>query len=121
MVEEWRGHRRVVVTIGPKLPFGGLQAPGRGVKSPTCTPPGPDSRPFRPGPPHRFEVRSTSLLLKFCNLAVQNVEGASVFWIRRLAAMGGEHETLAHWQTKRDHTRRGIVEVISDDSERSGT
>ena len=32
---------------------------------PTCTPPGPDSRPFRPGPPHRFEVRSTSLLLKF--------------------------------------------------------
>ena len=40
---------------------------------------------------------------------------------QRLAAMGGEYEALAHWQTKRDHTRRGIVEVISDDSERSGT
>lgn len=40
----------------------------------------------------------------FDHLAVQNVEGASVFWIQRLAAMGGEHEALAHWQTKRDHT-----------------
>lgn len=57
----------------------------------------------------------------FDHQAVQNIEGASVFWIRQLAAIGGEDEALAHWQTKRDHTRRGIVEVISDDSERSGT
>jgi hypothetical protein len=57
----------------------------------------------------------------FDHQAVQNIEGASVFWIRRLAAIGGEQEALEHWQTKRDHTRRGIVEVISDDSERSGT
>lgn len=55
----------------------------------------------------------------FDHLAGQNVEGASVFWIRRLAALGGEQEALEHWQTKRDKTRRGIVEVISDDSERS--
>ena len=53
----------------------------------------------------------------FDHQAVQNVEGASVFWIRRPAAIGGEHEALEHWQTKRDQTRRGIVEVISDDSE----
>ncbi|ETX03192.1 MAG: hypothetical protein ETSY1_00930 [Candidatus Entotheonella factor] len=53
----------------------------------------------------------------FDHLAVQNVEGASVFWIRRLAALGGEHEALEYWQTKRDKTRRGIVEVISNDSE----
>ena len=57
----------------------------------------------------------------FDHQAVQNIEGASVFWIRRLAAIGGEHEALEHWQTKRDQTRRGIVEVISDDSERSRT
>ena len=66
------------------------------------------------------QVRGEAAII-FDHLAVQNVEGASVFWIRRLAAMGGEHEALARWQTKRDHTRRGIVEVISDDSERSGT
>ena len=66
------------------------------------------------------QVRGEAAII-FDHLAVQNVEGASVFWIRRLAAMGGEHEALTHWQTKRDHTRRGIVEVINDDSERSGT
>ncbi len=66
------------------------------------------------------QVRGEAAII-FDHLAVQNVEGASVFWIRRLAAIGGEHEALAHWQTKRDHTRRGIVEVISDDSERSRT
>ena len=65
-------------------------------------------------------VRGEAAII-FDHLAVQNVEGASVFWIRRLAAMGGEHAALAHWQIKRDHARRGIVEVISDDSERSGT
>jgi predicted nucleotidyltransferase len=57
----------------------------------------------------------------FDHLAVQNLEGASVFWIRRLAAIDGDQEALEHWQIKRDKTRRGIVEVISDDSERSGT
>ena len=56
----------------------------------------------------------------FDHLAVQNLEGASVFWIRRLAAIDGDQEALEHWQIKRDKTRRGIVEVISDDSERSG-
>jgi hypothetical protein len=45
------------------------------------------------------------------------VEGASVFWIRRLAAIDGEQEALEHWQIKRDNTRRGIVEVISNDSQ----
>ena len=53
----------------------------------------------------------------FDHQAAQNIGGASVFWIRQLAAIGGEDEALAYWQTKRDHTRRGIVEVISDDSE----
>ena len=62
------------------------------------------------------QVRGEAALI-FDHLVGQTVEGASVFWIRRLAAMGGEQEALEHWQTKRDQTRRGIVEVISNDSE----
>lgn len=53
----------------------------------------------------------------FDHQAAQNVEGASVFWIRRLGAIGGEQAAVEHWQIKRDKTLRGIVEVISDDSE----
>ena len=55
----------------------------------------------------------------FDHAAAQNVAGASVFWIRRSAVIGGIQEAVEHWQIKRDRTRRGIVEVISDDWERS--
>jgi hypothetical protein len=37
--------------------------------------------------------------------------GASVFWLRRLAALGGEEEAIGYWQTKRDGGMRGIVEI----------
>ena len=37
--------------------------------------------------------------------------GASVFWLRRPAAFGGEQATIEFWQTKRDGGRRGIVEI----------
>jgi hypothetical protein len=47
-------------------------------------------------------------------MAAQNLEGASVFWIRRMAANGGEEATLEHWGIKRDKTKRGIVEVVAD-------
>lgn len=50
----------------------------------------------------------------FDNMAAQNIEGASVFWIRLMAAIGGEEVTLEHWQIKRDRTKRGVVEVIAD-------
>jgi hypothetical protein len=66
------------------------------------------------------KVRGEAAVI-FDHYAAQNVLGASVFWIRRLAAIGGEPEALQHWQIKRDNTRRGIVEVISDDSQRSRT
>ncbi len=56
----------------------------------------------------------------FDHTAAQNAEGASVFWIRRIAAISGEQAALAHWQIKRDKKKRGIVEVISDDQEQSG-
>jgi hypothetical protein len=54
-------------------------------------------------------------MIIFDHMAAQNVEGASVFWIRRRAAIGGEQTALEHWQIKRDKTKRGIVEVINDD------
>jgi len=56
----------------------------------------------------------------FDHLAGQTVEGASIFWIRRQAAIGGERAALEPWQLKRDKMRRGIGEVTNDDSERSG-
>lgn len=37
--------------------------------------------------------------------------GASVFWLRRLAALRSEDEAILGWQLKRDGTRRGIVEI----------
>jgi hypothetical protein len=50
----------------------------------------------------------------FDHIAAQNIEGASVFWIRQMAAIGGERAALEHWEIKRDKTRRGIVEVVAD-------
>ena len=41
--------------------------------------------------------------------------GASVFWMRRIAATAGEEAVVEDWQIKRDGTRRGIVEVVGDD------
>jgi hypothetical protein len=66
------------------------------------------------------QVRGEAVII-FDHQAAQNVLGASVFWIRLLAAIDGESEALQHWQIKRDNARRGIVEVISDDSQRSRT
>lgn len=48
----------------------------------------------------------------FSHLPAQAYFGASVFWLRRLAALEGEDATVEHWQMKRDGTRRGIVEVM---------
>lgn len=57
----------------------------------------------------------------FSHQEAQNVLGASIFWIRKMAAIGGEQEAIEDWQIKRDKTRRGIVEVIQNDSEQSRT
>ena len=59
--------------------------------------------------------------LIFDNEKAQNVLEASIFWIRKLAAIGSEQEAVEYWQIKRDNTRRGIVEVIHNDSEQSRT
>ena len=51
----------------------------------------------------------------FDHMACQNYEGASVFWVRKMAAIGGEQAAVEFWQTKRDDANRGIVEVTSRD------
>ena len=45
-----------------------------------------------------FDVNkvSTEARLVFDHAAAQNLLGASVFWIRRAAALGGEEATIAH-------------------------
>ena len=40
--------------------------------------------------------------------------GVSVFWLRRLAALGGEEQAIAGWQVKRDGTYRGIIEIVEE-------
>ena len=55
------------------------------------------------------------MLTVFDHTAAQNLLGASVFWIRRAAALGGEEATIEHWQITRAGGQRGIVEVISHD------
>jgi len=40
--------------------------------------------------------------------------GASVFWLRRLAALNGEQGTIEYWQIKRNGSQRGIVEITSE-------
>jgi len=39
--------------------------------------------------------------LLFDHPAAQSYFGASVFWVRRLAALGGETAAIEFWQTKR--------------------
>lgn len=50
----------------------------------------------------------------FDHAAAQAHFGASVFWMRRLAAFGGEEQFIAGWQIKRDGTLRGIIEIVEE-------
>lgn len=50
----------------------------------------------------------------FDHASAQAHFGASVFWLRRLAALGGEEQTIAGWRVKRDGTLRGIVEIVEE-------
>ena len=53
----------------------------------------------------------------FNHSLAQTYFGASVFWLRRAAALGGEEAMIEHWQIKRDGTHRGILEVVAGDQE----
>lgn len=56
-------------------------------------------------------LRGESALL-FDHAAADVHFGASVFWVRRLAALGGEQSMVEYWQAKRGGGRRGIIEII---------
>jgi len=52
--------------------------------------------------------------LLFDHAAADAHFGASVFWVRRLAALGGAQSMVEYWQAKRGGGQRGIVEIIED-------
>jgi hypothetical protein len=56
--------------------------------------------------------RESQLLFDYAT--AQTHFGCSVFWLRRLAAFGGEDATVEHWQIKRDGTKRGLIEIWAE-------
>lgn len=54
--------------------------------------------------------------LLFDHAAADAHFGASVFWVRRLAALGGEQAAIEFWQTRRDGGQRGIIEIVWEDA-----
>jgi hypothetical protein len=42
--------------------------------------------------------------------------GASVFWVRRSGAIGGEQAMIEYWQVRREGGQRGIVEIVGGKS-----
>ena len=65
-----------------------------------------------------FDIRQVAgeARIIFNHMAAQNYEGASIFWLRRMAALDGEETAIEHWQIKRDGKKRGIVEVLKHDT-----
>ncbi len=65
-----------------------------------------------------FDIRKVTgeVRIIFDHMASQNYEGASIFWLRRMAALDGEEAAIEHWQIKRDGKKRGIEEVLIDDT-----
>jgi hypothetical protein len=59
------------------------------------------------------ELQGEAALL-FDHAAADSHFGASVFWVRRLAALGGEQATIVYWQVKRGGGQRGIVEIVEE-------
>ena len=66
------------------------------------------------------EVYGAAALI-FNHQEAQSVLGASIFWICKQGTITSEQEAVEDWQIKRDNSRRGIVEVIHNDSEQSRT
>jgi hypothetical protein len=72
-----------------------------------------------------FEVTKVAgeARLVFDHAAADAYFGASVFWIRRLAALEGEQAAIEYWQMKRDGQRRASSKSTwrRDDHQRSRT
>ncbi len=65
-----------------------------------------------------FDIRQVAgeARIIFDHLAAENYEGASIFWLRCMAALDGEEAAIEHWQIKRDGKKRAIVEVLINDT-----
>ncbi|MDF1658121.1 MAG: hypothetical protein P1U58_10960 [Verrucomicrobiales bacterium] len=63
----------------------------------------------------KFEISEAAEYSKnlFHHRMAQITFGASVFWLRRKAALEGEDRMIENWQIKRDGTRRGIIEITT--------
>ena len=63
-----------------------------------------------------FDITATGgdARLLFEHASAQDHYGCSVFWVRRLATMGGEKAAIEGWQIKRDGTESGIVEITGE-------
>jgi hypothetical protein len=63
-----------------------------------------------------FDAGSLSgeVQMLFDHAVAQSHFGASIFWLRRLAALQGEDTAVEQWQGKRDGGLRGIVEIIPE-------
>ena len=59
----------------------------------------------------KLEGESTLL---FDHAAADAHFGASVFWVRRPTAFGGEQAMVEYWQAKRGGGKRGIIEIVEE-------
>jgi len=48
----------------------------------------------------------------FSQMQAQDYFGASIFWVTRGTSLTGIDDLISGWQTKRDKTKRGNVEII---------
>ena len=52
--------------------------------------------------------------LLFQHMIAETRFGASIFWVRRPVAFGGEQAMIEHWQVRREGGQRGIIEIIPE-------
>ena len=60
------------------------------------------------------DTLSGEMALLFDHAAADVHFGASVFWVRRLATLGGEQQMVEYWQAKRGGGQRGIIEIVEE-------
>ena len=63
-----------------------------------------------------FDLASVSgeAVLVFQHMEALAHFGASIFWTRRIGAVGGEQAMIEYWQVRRDGSLRGIVEIVPE-------
>jgi hypothetical protein len=60
------------------------------------------------------ETLQGELAVLFDHAAADAHFGASIFWVRRLAALGGEQSMVEYWQITRGGGKRGIIEIVEE-------